>query len=132
MKQLLIACVLVTSGCASAPTSLSPTGQRTYQANQAVVAIGMVQHVAIDLNQIQVCPPAPCHPLLSDTNTGVVVDNVASALKTVRAVPGGWKLTIMSALVEMGQRLDAEGHRQLGSYIQTAVTVVSSLTGGTP
>ena len=56
-------------GCTHAPPSLSPAGARLYQANEVVVAIGTLQHAAIELNKVQVCPtPATCHPLLIDAH----------------------------------------------------------------
>ena len=125
----LIALVLafVMSSCAKPPASLSPAGAKVYQANQAVVAIGTLQHAAIELNKIQNCQPMPCQPFLSDKNTGVVVDNVATALMTIRAVPAGWKATAQAALTEIAARLDGDGKTQLASYLNAASTVIATL-----
>ena len=78
MKRILITLTLIGAlGCASkAPPSLSPAGVVVWQANEVAVAIGLVQTGAINLNKVQVCDPTPCHPLLSDANTRIVVDAV--------------------------------------------------------
>lgn len=129
--SFLLIAVLTLVSCAKTPPNLSPTGARTFQANQAVVALGTLQHAAIELNKVQVCEPAPCHPLLTDTNTGVVVDNVTSALTAMRAVPTGWKATATQALDTIQMRLDESGKTTLTAYISMAVTIINGLIGGT-
>lgn len=130
MKSILVIAVILLSTCAKAPSTLSPVGQRTYQANQAVVAIGTLQHAAIELNKVQVCVPPPdgkCHPLLSDNDTGIVVDAVANALTVVKQVPDGWKPTFTQALATISQRLSQAGKPQLAAYITAVNTVLNSL-----
>lgn len=131
-SRMVLVALVVCVGCAKAPPNLSPVGQRTYQANQAVVALGTVQHAAIELNKIQVCTPAPCHPLLSDKNTALVVDNMTTAFNGIRGVPSGWKATALTALQSVQMRLDAEGKSSIAAYLDMAITLVSSLTGDTP
>lgn len=130
-RTLLLVLALVLLGCAKPPSTLSPVGARTFQANQAVVAIGMLQRSAIELNKIEVCPtPATvpaCHPFLSDQNTGIVVDNVTTALTAIRGVPLGWKGTIEQALTTIAARLDGDGKTQLASYITAANSVIAAL-----
>lgn len=59
MKVLIVALTLTIAGCASkAPPSLSPEGAVIWAANEAVVAINVLQHAAIELNRIQICEPA--------------------------------------------------------------------------
>ena len=130
-RMLLVALVLCV-GCAKAPPNLSPTGPRTFQANQAVVALGTVQHAAIELNKVQVCTPAPCHPLFSDRNTAIVVDNMTTAFNGIRGVPQGWKATALSSLRAVQMRLDAEGKASIAAYLDMAITLVTNLTGDTP
>lgn len=118
--------------CASnAPPSLTPAGVRIWQANEAVVALGTLQHVAIQLNGVQRCeaPPndAVCAPVLSTQNTGVVVDAVTAALTTVRQVPSGWKPTALAALTQIEARLDAAGKTKLSAYVVAARTVIEAL-----
>lgn len=128
MRRLLLALALVlSSACASAPASLSPQSQIVWHADQGVVALGTVQHAAIELNKIQVCDPAPCHPLFSDANTRVVVSVVTDALTTIKPLPAGWKPVAVTALDRLVSRLDASGQQQLGAYVAAARTIVNSL-----
>lgn len=127
MKYLAMMVLALCVACMSAPPSLSPIGQRTYQADQAVLAIGQVQTAAIGLNKIQVCPPTPCHPVLSDANTAIVIDSVTSALNTMRVVPDGWKATTLTALMNIQNRLDASGKTTLAAYLEAARTIVNAL-----
>lgn len=99
-------------------------------AKQAAVAIGTAQHAAIELNKIQTCdqaqPPA-CHPLLSDHNTGIVVDAVTDALTTMRAIPDGWKATADAAIVRIEGRLDAAGKEQFNGYLEAARVALKAI-----
>lgn len=128
MKTVLLCLVLALSiGCTHAPPSLSPAGARVYQANEVVVAIGTLQHAAIELNKTQVCPtPATCHPLLLDANTKVVVDASTAALTTIKATPDGWKAAASALLTQITTRLDAAGKTQLSAYVQV-VTQIAGL-----
>lgn len=126
-RTVSIALVLLAlTGCTHAPPSLSPAGARLYQANEVVVAIGTLQHAAIELNKVQVCPaPATCHSLLIDANTKVVVDASTAALTTIKATPDGWKAAASALLTQVTARLDAAGKTQLAAYVQ----VVSQIAG---
>jgi hypothetical protein len=119
--------VVFVVGCAKASPTLTPTGARAWQANEAVLAINQLQSAAIGLNRIQVCPPAPCHPLLSDANTRLVGNTATSARNTIDAVPAGWKATAQAALTQIAAQLDAAGRTQLAAYLTAANSVVSAL-----
>ena len=130
MKQRLmllpILCILASSACATnPPPTLDPTAKRIWQANEAAVIIGTAQHVAIGLNHIQVCDPAPCHPLLSNHNTGIVVDAATDALTTLRGVPDGWKATVQAALDRIKIRLDAAGLTKFTPYLTAASSALA-------
>jgi len=115
--------------CAKTPPSLSPTGTRFYQADRGVVAIGTVQHVAIDLNRIQVCDPQPCHALLSDQNTRIVVDATTTALTTIKAAPSGWAAAATTALERLAAQLDEAGKKELAAYLDAARQIVTTFGG---
>lgn len=129
-RTFLAIALCATLACASkAPSGLSPAGVRVWQANEAVVALGTAQHAAIQLNKVQVCTPAPCHPLLSDRNTGIVVDNVLTALRMIRAVPAGWKAIALAALDAIISRLDDDGQTKFGAYLEAAYTIITAIRG---
>jgi hypothetical protein len=122
----LIAVLLLASSCGKAPVTLSPAGIQDYRANQAVIAVGTLQRTAIALNAVQVCEPA-CRPLLSDQNTRTVIDAVEVSLKTIQAVPSGWRVAADTALSEISGKLDARGLATLQPYVTAARTVLASL-----
>ena len=119
--------------CAKAPAnlpSLPPEAQVAYKANEAIVAIGTVQHVAIELNKILICDSAPaatCHPVLSDKNTGSVIDAVRKALLTIQQAPNGWKATVSVALDQIDAALDEAGKSKLKAYTAAARITVGAL-----
>lgn len=130
MRCLMLVVVLVFGGCASTPPSLSPAGVISYQANEAVLIIGQTQNAAIELNKIQRCEPAPsvvCTPLLSDRNTGVVVDAATDGLTTLRAVPAGWRATTSAAIDRIAMRLDAAGQAKFSAYLQAARSMLAAI-----
>jgi hypothetical protein len=129
-KFVWIVLALAVSSCAAhQPPTLPPGGQTIVIAKQAAVAIGTLQGAAIGLNKIQVCDPQPCHPALSDHNTGIVVDAATDALKAMRAVPDGWLATADAALERVTTRLDAGGRTQFDPYLAGARTTLEKLRG---
>jgi hypothetical protein len=124
--SVLVLLLWIAFGCASAPP-VSPQGQLVWKANEVVVALGTLQHTAIELNKVQVCEPAPCRPLLSDKNTGVVVDSVTSTLKVLRGVPSGWRTIVRNALSQILERLDDFGQQRLRPYIEIVAALAYSL-----
>lgn len=130
LRRAFLSLILCTTlACAGkAPPGLSPAGVRVWQANEAVVALGTAQHAAIELNKVQVCNPT-CYPLLSDHNTGVVVDNVLTALHTIKAVPDGWKATALEAINAIMLRIDSEGQARIVAYLEAARAVINAIGG---
>jgi hypothetical protein len=131
-RVALVVLVLVMSACANkAPASLSPVGVRYWQGDEAVVALGTLQHVAIQLNGVEICAAAPappdCHPAVSRKNTEVVVDVVTVALTTMKAAPAGWKATSLTALDQIADKLDAAGQTQLAGYLSAVRTIIDAL-----
>lgn len=124
----LFALTVAASACAGkAPPSLSPDGVRVWQANEVAVAIGSVQHAAIELNDAQICDRGGCRPILSEANTRAVVQNATSGLKALRAVPAGWKETGLTTIREIQSRLDDAGRTKLKSYLDAALAVINEL-----
>lgn len=128
-KALIIVALVVMSGCADkAPPSLSPAGVKVWQANEALLVLDTVQKSAIGLNKIQKCTtPDVCTPLLSDNNTEIVINAVASGVRTIRAVPDGWKASTTAALNEISQRLDAAGKTVFVSYVSAAAQILAGI-----
>lgn len=128
MKNLvLLSLVFALSTCAKAPPTLTPTGARAWQANEAVLAINQLQEAAIAMNEIQVCPPAPCHPLLSLANTRIVGNTAVAARNAIDQAPASWGATTQTALTQIAMQLDAAGKQVLAAYLTAANAVLFSL-----
>ena len=123
----LCLCVsLCLSGCRPAPPNLPPESVVVWKANEAVVAVGTVQHVAIELNKVLICDPT-CHGVLSDKNTGIVVDAVRRILLTIQQVPNGWKQTALLGLDQIDAALDDAGKGKLKAYTAAARATIAAL-----
>lgn len=120
--------VVGVTGCAKAPPDLGPAERHVWNANEVLVALGTLQHTAIELNKVKVCPtPDTCRQLLSSANTDIVVDVVVETLKIMGpTAPLSFQGTIGKALDTIESRLDAAGKQNLSAYIQT-VRIVAGL-----
>lgn len=127
LANLVLIVMLVCPACATLAPSANPEVNRLRLANEAIVAIGTVQHAAIQLNAVQTCTPTPCHPILSDHNTGVVVDVAVPALVTLKAATAGPQAVLDAALAEIEKKLDAAGKRELTPYLRAARAVLKEL-----
>lgn len=120
---------IMLSGCAAqAPPSLSPTGVRIYQANQALLVLDMIQRSAIGLNRIQICEPAPCRPMLSDDDTRQVIDTVAIGVKAIQVAPAVWKVQATSTLNEVSSHVGLEGRKTLSQYVNAGLQLLLGIS----
>lgn len=115
-----VAALVLTIGCAKAPPSLSPAGVKTYQANQAVLALNLVQTTAINLN-------ATVPPLLSEANTRIVGNATTAARASIAKVPDGWRVTTTEALTQIRTQLDAAGKQQMAAWLDLAASMVKEI-----
>ena len=125
MQRILIALalVVVTACAGKAPPNIAPADVGIWQADQAQVVLGTLQHVAIGLNAINKCntaAPPVCVPLLDDENTGIVVDAVTDAIIVIQATPDGWRAALSAGLARLDARLDAAGKSDLKGYLDAA------------
>jgi hypothetical protein len=65
--------------------------------------------------------------LLSDRNTGIVVDAVTDGLTTLRALPAGWKATTVAVLDRIQIRLDAAGLTKFTPYLTAGRSALALL-----
>lgn len=121
--------ILLATGCAKPSPTLTPTGVRAYYADEAVVALGTLQHTVIELNGIKFCQPQPCTPvpLVSTANTRKVIDVISPAIKTLRTAPADWQVTANTAIDEVGKVLDEAGRGKLRSYLEAAKLVLNAI-----
>lgn len=131
LGTLLLAAALSTAASCRQP--VPPESTQEYRvvaiATDVVIALGTLQHAAIELNEKLVCDsaaPPVCAPLLSEANTRIVVQNVTSTLTAMGPNPANIQVTVDTTLKEIESRLDAAGKTKILPYIQ-AVRVVAGL-----
>ena len=107
------------SACASRATiaALPPGGAVLVRAREAAVAVGTIQHVAIELQKSD---------LLSEANTRIVVDAASDILNSIRALPEGWKAVTDVGIQRIEARLDAAGKTKLKPYLEAARIIVAA------
>lgn len=130
MKRLLLAFLLVgLVGCAHRPPNLTPAQLALYRADDALVAIGIVQNAAIQLNKIKTCsgdmPPVCTSTVMSDRNTRIVVDAVADAVPVILATPEGWRSATLVLIERVEARLDAAGLTRVRPYLEALRVLVN-------
>ena len=97
MKRLLLPFAFVLSlicapgSCAKAPPTLSPAGTAAFHALQVGHALDIVRDVANDANR-------QTPPLISNTALLKIVNWHEAAVRTIVAVPSGWKPTVLAGL----------------------------------
>lgn len=110
----------ITTGCArQAQPQLSPAGHAAVTATQLIQALDVVRDVAINAN-------AQVPPLISTADTRTIVNWHESAVKTLIAVPSGWKATIRAGLVQLQADLPSTVWDRLAPYI----TLINTLIAG--
>ena len=103
--------------CAKAPPTLSPAGAAAFQATRIVKALDVLQDFAI-------AAEAQTPKVLSTAATRKVIDFVAASVRTIGAVPGGWRPTVTAALDQLHRDiLPAEWERLL-PYISLVKTLI--------
>lgn len=117
---LLIAALTLSTGCGGAPPpNLTPVGQAAVTATQVIKALDVLRDFAVTAN-------AQNPPLLSTADTRKVVDFHTSAVKTVTAVPSGWKATVSAGLTQLQADLPPPVWARLVPYI----TLIQTLMAG--
>lgn len=111
---LVLGLFLSTSSCASNP-NVPPQIAQLQMVDEAVIAVGTLQHAVIELNKIQTGEPP--HPLVSDTDTRTVVDAVADALTVLKQAPAGWRATVQTLITRVEGRLSADARRRASPYL---------------
>ena len=122
MKRLaLIALLAGLVGCASAPLTYTPEGQKNFKKLQVIHALDAIRDVAIDAN-------AATPPLISTEGTRVIVKFHQSALVVIKANANGWGDTVLAALREAVKQLKPAEQTALAPYVLLASTLIQGLT----
>jgi hypothetical protein len=124
MKRFLLIALLFTvpvlSSCAANPVPVSPATQAVVAATQVIKALDVVRDTAIDLN-------ATVPPILSTAVTTKIINFHESAVKTIMAVPGGWKSTVLAAIGQLQGSLTPAEFDHIAPYVTLVQTLIASV-----
>lgn len=119
-KLTVVLSLVVLAACASAPPALSPPGNAAFQAIKVVRTLDVVRDIAISANE-----QAP--PLISTGNTRKIVTWHLAALKTIGAVPGGWKPTVLAGLDQLEKAVPPAEWAHVEIYVRLLRTVIAEV-----
>ena len=105
--------------CAKAPPTLSPAGAAAFHATQVVKALDVLRDFAISAN-------AQAPPLISTADTRKIVDFHESAVKTIGAVPAGWRNIVAVGLAQLQHDLPAAVWTRLAPYAALVTALIES------
>lgn len=112
--------VLLAAGCAKAPPTLSPSGAAAFNALRVVRVLDLVRDTAIDAH-------AQTPPLIATEHTRAIVRWHAATLKTIAAVPDGWRATVLAGLVTLEQDLPPDVWAKIAIYVTLVRTVIQEV-----
>lgn len=115
-----VATALALFGCAKAPPTLSPAGAAAFQATRVVKALDVLQDFAIGAE-------AQTPKLLSTDNTRKVVTYVGASVKTIDAVPGGWKPTVLAGLTALEHEVPAAEWSRIVPYVNLVKALIAGV-----
>ena len=123
MRRYTLALVLLLTfaGCAAkAPPQLSPAGSAAFYSTQAVKSLDV-------LRDFSIAAAAQTPPLISKANTLKVVNFHEAAVKTINAVPGGWRPTVSAALAQLQHDILPAEWQRLLPYIQLVRSLIEAV-----
>lgn len=116
---LVLVLAFAASDCAKPPPNLTPEATAAFHATRVVKALDLVMDTAI-------AAEAQTPKVLSTANTRKVVEFHQTAVRTIHAVPNGWKPTVTAALNELQAQLGSE-YAQIAPYVNLVQTLIASL-----
>ena len=127
MKARLLALVLLVSvsGCA-VPASIG--GRSTAQLTtpgivalhglEVVKALDVLRDLAID---------GEAAKIIATSDARQIVTVYRSVLLSLKELPGGWKVTVLTALTQLARDLSPSARAQAGPYIDSAVLLIKAV-----
>jgi len=119
MRKYLL--LLLISIAACTPKVAPSTDARTIAAlkvKEVVIAIGTIQHAAIEFNK---------QGVINNEATEYTIDYIKSALNVIKTTPNGWRLTVVKILDELEGKLNANAKDKLSPYIDIAKILILRL-----
>lgn len=107
-------------GCAKAPPTLSPAGERDFRKLQVVKALDLLRDFAIDAE-------AQTPKALSTATTRKVVLYHQSTLTIIHATDTGWQAAVATGLTDVLATLDAPDRQKLAPYAALLIALVQEI-----
>ena len=126
MKRLLLpfafllAFTFAPGACVKAPPTLSPAGTAAFNALRVGHALDIVRDTANDANR-------QTPPLVSNAALLKIVNWHEAAVKTIVAVPGGWKPTVLTGLDQLKDEIPPDEWQRVAIYVALLKTVISEV-----
>ena len=114
---LLVALLVVTAGCASAPPHLSPVGHAAFVNTRVIKGLDLLRDSAVEASAQQ-------PPLVSLATTRKVVLYHESTLKIIHAAGTGWQAVVLTGLDELLKDVPAKDHALLQPYVALTKTIL--------
>lgn len=114
---LLLAVAL--DGCAKPPPNLTPQATAAFHATRVVKALDLVMDAAI-------AGEAQTPKVVSTANARAVVEFHQMAVRTIHAVPDGWKPTVLAALRQLPAQLGGD-YPKLAPYLNLITTLIGEI-----
>jgi len=109
------------AACSSnVPPNLSPQAKIAYVNTQVIKSLDLLRDITISANE-------QTPPLVSTEDTRKVVLYHQSAIKTIMAMPAGWKTTVTTGLDETIKNLSENTQKLLSPYIALAKTILAQI-----
>lgn len=122
-RLLIFAAILglVFGGCATneAPAT-SPQGQAYQKATRVVQSLDVLRDAAVSLNDVR-------PDLLSTDNTRLIVQFHKSAVKTIAAVPEGWKAIIAVELDNLKTHIPDKEYLRIAPYVALTKALIEEV-----
>ncbi len=106
-------------GCTKAPPNLTPEATAAFHATRVVKALDLVMDTAI-------AAEAQTPKVLSTANTRRVVEWHNAAVRSIHAVPDGWKPTVLESMDQLVRVLGSDAG-PLTPYLNLVKTLIASV-----
>lgn len=121
MKRLIpLLALLLLLGCAKAPPNLTPEATAAFHGTRVIKALDLVMDTAI-------AGEAQTPKVISTATARRVIEFHQAAVRTIHAVPGGWKPTVLASMDQL-TRVLGDDAGPLTPYLNLVRTLIESLT----
>lgn len=117
-KYLLLFLIAFTACTPKVGPNTDPRAVTALKVKEVVIAIGTVQHTAIELNKVGI---------VNNEATEYTIDYVKSALNVIKATPNGWQPSVIKVLDELENKLNPDAKARLFPYLIIVRNLISRI-----